>query len=189
MVAGTGAPLPRLAGRRISAMPSCSSEALRRHAPDAGRIRDRAYPPGIRTAPAARPQSCPRPRAASSRGRDVRAAGRPALGRTRADGAGRDRRDAPAARSQHGRRADPAGAADRAPARRRQDDPRGGGGTVPQPEDDRVSPAPRLPEARASTRARSSRGPCRLHRRRRERPMSKPTRWSSSVDEVPTSTV
>ena len=48
---------------------------------------------------------------------------------------------------EHGRRADPAGAADRAAARLRQDDARGRRGAVPEPEDDRVPPPPRLPEA------------------------------------------
>ena len=41
-----------------------------------------------------------------------------------------------------------AGAADRAAARRREDDPGGRGRAVPQPEDHRVPPAQRLPQAR-----------------------------------------
>jgi len=53
----------------------------------------------------------------------------------------------PAARCEHARRAHPAGAADRAAAGRGQDDAGGRGGGVPQPEDRRVPPLPRLPEA------------------------------------------
>ena len=50
--------------------------------------------------------------------------------------------------NQHDRRADAAGVADRDAPRRRPDDPRGRSGTLPQSEDSRVPPAPRVHEAR-----------------------------------------
>src|SRR5439155_21924328 len=58
-----------------------------------------------------------------------------------------DKRDRPPPRPEYPRRADSAGAADRAAARGGEDDARSRGGALPQPEDDRVPPAPCLPEA------------------------------------------
>jgi hypothetical protein len=56
--------------------------------------------------------------------------------------------DATAPGPQRRRSAHPSGAADCDAARRGEDDQRGRRGGVPQPQDDRVPPPPRLPEAR-----------------------------------------
>ena len=89
---------------------------------------------------------------------DVRAPRRRAVGRAGAGRAGRDRRDRAPAGPEHARRADAAGAADRAAAGRREDHPGGRGRAVPQPEDDRVPPAQRLPQARHRVAKRADRG-------------------------------
>ena len=93
--------------------------------------------------------------------------------------AGGDGRDRAAARREHARRAHAAGAADRAAARRRPDDARGGRGALPQPEDRRVPPAQRLPQARHPL-ARGARGEL-----RRVRPRAPST--NSSCSSSPTS--
>ena len=84
------------------------------------------------------------------------------------DGARRHRRDGAAPRAEHARRADAAGAPGLAPARRGPDDPRGRRGALPQPEDDRVPPPQRVPQARDPL-ARGARAGAR-HARRRRRP-------------------
>ena len=99
----------------------------------------------------------------------LRRARRHAVGRPRRRRAARDGRDGPAPRPVLARRADAAGAADRADARRRRHDAAGRGGALPQPEDRRVPPAPRLPEARrqlprrAGGSAPGRAGPARRH--------------------------
>ena len=86
--------------------------------------------------------------AVAGRPRRVRRARRGAVGRAGERRAQGDRRDRPAARRVIAGPADAAGAADRADAGRGGDDAGGRGGAVPQPEDGRVPPAPRLPQAR-----------------------------------------
>ena len=76
------------------------------------------------------------------------ALGAAAVGGAGAARAGGQRRDRAPARPAHARRAHPARAAGGARAGRRAHDPRGGGEALPQPEDRRLPPAPRLPQAR-----------------------------------------
>ena len=83
---------------------------------------------------------------------------RRAVGRARAARARGDRRDGAQARSEHARPAHAARAADRARPRRRPDDPRGRRQALSQPEDDRVPPAQRLPQARHRLARRARRG-------------------------------
>src|SRR5262249_31444350 len=72
--------------------------------------------------------------------------GRP-LGGARPYGAARERRDRAQAELIVARRAHAAGAADRAPCRRRPDEPRDRGTALPQPPHDRLSPAQGLHQA------------------------------------------
>ena len=89
------------------------------------------------------------------------------------------RRDRAPARREHAGRAHAAGAADRAPARRRAHDARGRRRALPQPQDDRVPPAPRLPQARhpltrgARAGARDVRRAVRGRRAGRRRPIAR----------------
>ena len=92
----------------------------------AGRVRDRPAR-SWRTAPAfAEPAARARTRAAARRARDLRAPRRAALGRPGGRRARCDRRDGAPPRRHDARPAHAAGAADRAPAGRREDDARGG---------------------------------------------------------------
>ena len=70
------------------------------------------------------------------------------VGRARAPRAAGQRRDRAPARPADARRAHAARAAGGAGAGRRAHDPRGGGEALPQPQDRRLPPAPRLPQAR-----------------------------------------
>ena len=87
------------------------------------------------------------PRGAACGDRDLRRARCGAVVESRARRARGDGRDRAQARRVDARPADAAGAPDRAVAGRWPHDARGGGGDVPQPEDDRVPPAQRVPEA------------------------------------------
>ena len=114
---------------------------------DARPVRGRAHPARLRpaAAPVQEPGAGPRP--APRGGRRVREPGRPALGRPGPRRAGRHRGDAAAAGREPARRPHAAGAADRAAAGRGQDDQGGRRRPVPEPQDRRVPPAPRLPAA------------------------------------------
>ncbi len=82
--------------------------------------------------------------------RAIRPARRVTLGGTRAKRAACERRDAAAAGSGHGRRADAAGASGGDARGRGSDESRGRRRAVPQPEDDRGAPRPHLQEAARS---------------------------------------
>ena len=131
---------PRAGGSvRTGAVPSPAHPRPLRAGPDRA---------GVRSTPASEP-AAPRGQAGAALGaRHVRAPGRAAVGGAGCRRARGHRRDRPPP----GRRCpggpDSAGGPDRAPARGRPDDPAGGGGPLPQPQDRRVPPAPRVPEAR-----------------------------------------
>ena len=111
-------------------------------------------------------QPRPRTRAAAGGGADVRTARCQAVGGPRRHGVRRDRRDAPPSRPEHDRRADPTGTPDCTAARLRQDHSRDRRDALSEPEDGRVSPPPRLPEARHPL-ARGARAAARRTRQRR----------------------
>ena len=163
---GEGATLgqgPRRARRRLDRLGLRASRSLRTGAVPSpahpGPLRAGPDRAGLRSTPAPEP-AAPRSQAGAALGaRHVRAPGRAAVGGAGCRGARSHRRDRPPP----GRRCpggpDSAGAPDFAPARGRPDHPAGGGDPLPQPQDRRVPPAARLPEAgdRFSWRARRTR--------------------------------
>ena len=135
----------------LAADTACSSLLRAGTAParaDTRCVRSGPHAAGVRRTAAAGPEPGSRPRAAPRRRGYLRAPRRPPLGRSRPRRARSDGRDPPAARPKHDRRTDPARAADRAPAHRGKNDTGDRGRAVPQPEDRRIPPPPRLPETR-----------------------------------------
>ena len=126
-----------------------SSEALRLHeqTPDVFETARTRLAYGARLRRAR--QRVARPRGAARRARDLRPRSAPTRGPTRrAPSSPRPARPRAAATRARSTTLTPAGAADRAPARRRPDDPGDRRRALPQPEDDRVPPAQHLPQAR-----------------------------------------
>ncbi len=115
---------------------------------DPRRVRGGADSAGLRRAAAASAKPGSGSRTAPRRARYVRAPRRPPVGRAHSRRARRERREAPATRPKHDRRADAPGTADRAAADERQDHTGNRDCAVSQSEDRRVPPAPRLPETR-----------------------------------------
>ena len=141
------------------------ADALRLHAPHARPLRGGAHAACVWASACAATRRRAEAREPLRRAVEAfDALGARALGRARAARAGGQRRDRAPARPAHARPAHPARAAGRARAGRRAHDPRGGGEALPQPEDRRLPPAPRLPQARDRLAGRPGRRPGRTPR-------------------------